>query len=209
MSTWDWFRSHPEEEQTFAAAMRGLTEAEAPGIVATYPFPANGAVCDIAGGAGTLLAHVLLARPLLRGVLVDGPGVLDEARSHLRSVGVVDRVTLLEGDIFEQIHADADLYLMKNVLHDWNDAACRRILANVASAMVPGSRLVVVEGAIERNQAHPFMALADLQMMMVCEDGRERSISELQALLRAAGLEPADVRRTPTDLALVEAMKPS
>ena len=209
MSTWEWFSSHPDEERTFAAAMRGLTEAEAPGIVAAYPFPETGSVCDIAGGIGTLLGHVLLARPGLEGVLVDGPGVLEEATAHLESVGVRDRVTLVEGDIFQHLGANADLYLMKNVLHDWNDEACQQILTNVAGTMPVGSRLVIIEGAIERNQAHPFMALADLQMMMVCEEGRERSIGELQALLRAAGLLPGDVRRTPTDLALAEGVKQS
>jgi len=209
MSTWEWFSSHPDEQRTFAAAMRGLTEADAPGIVATYPFPETGSVCDIAGGTGTLLGHILLARPLLQGVLVDGPGVLEEAAAHLESVGVRDRVTLAEGDIFGRMETTADLYVMKNVLHDWNDEACQQILATIAATMAPNSRLVIIEGAVERNQAHPFMALADLQMMMVCEDGRERSIGELQALLRAAGLLPSDVRRTPTDLALVEGVKQS
>lgn len=207
MSTWEWFADHPDEERTFAAAMRGLTEAEAPGIVATYPFPDTGSVCDIAGGAGTLLGHVLQARPGADGVLVDGAGVLQEAVAHLRSVGVADRVSLVEGDIFRHIDAKADLYLMKNVLHDWDDQACRKILANVAATMPDDCRLVVIEGAIDRNEVHPLMAVADLQMMMVCEEGRERSIRELQALLETAGLEPGEVRRTPTDLALVEGVK--
>jgi len=207
MSTWEWFSRHPEEEQTFAAAMRGLTESEAPGIVATYPFPASGSVCDIAGGAGTLLGHVLLARPHLRGVLVDGPGVLEAATAHLQSIGVRERVTFVEGDLFGEIDAGAELYLMKNVLHDWSDEACQRILANVAATMPSGSRLLILEGAIERNEPHPFMALADLQMMMICEEGRERSVTELQTLMHEAGLEPGDVRRTATGLALVEGVK--
>ncbi|MBI2708846.1 MAG: hypothetical protein HYX34_04035 [Actinobacteria bacterium] len=208
MSTWEWFATHPDEERTFAAAMRGLTEQEAPGIVAAYPWPHTGTLCDIAGGAGTLVGHILQARPRLRGIVVDATRVLAEADSHLRRVGVRERVDLVPGDIFGALDATADVYVMKNVLHDWDDAACARILGGVAATMPRGSRLVVMEASLERNEPHPFAAVADIQMMVICEEGRERSVDELRALVHGAGLTPAAVRTTATDLALLEATKP-
>src|SRR3954471_20141900 len=102
-SIWEWFAAHPDEEALFAGAMRRLTEEDAPTIVAGYPWPEAGTVCDVAGGVGTLLAAILDARPGLRGVLVDGPGVLREAERHLQELGLRDRVELVEGDIFARV----------------------------------------------------------------------------------------------------------
>src|SRR4051794_8313609 len=151
LSVWEWFAAHPDEELLFAGAMRRLTEQNAPAIVAGYPWPQSGVVCDVAGGVGTLLAAVLEARPGLRGVLVDAPGVLAQADTWLSSRGLRARVELVEGDIFERVEARADVYVLKDVLHDWDDAACARILATVRATMPPGARLVLAEALQERN----------------------------------------------------------
>ncbi len=195
-SVWEHFAAHPEEERTFAASMRRVTELDLPAIVHGYPWPERGTVCDVAGGAGTLLAGVLAARPNLRGVLVEAPGVLEEADRHLAGAGVRDRVDLIAGDMFERIEASADVYVMKDILHDWDDESCARILATVRSAMPSGSRLALVEGLLERSEADPIVALVDVQMLTQTDGGRQRSAGELQALLRGAGLEPGTARRT-------------
>jgi hypothetical protein len=194
-SVWDWFAAHPEEERLFAAAMRSITEFDAPAVAGSELLPDRGVVCDVAGGAGTLLGEILVARPELRGVLVEAPGVLAEADTHLSERGVRDRVELVEGDLMGELSAQADLYLLKNILHDWDDPTSARILASVRSTMAPGTRLVLIEQLQERNRPHPFASLSDLQMLTQCVDGRERSAEELQALLSDAGLEPARVER--------------
>jgi hypothetical protein len=135
--------------------------------------------------------------------------VLKEAAACLDSAGVADRVKLVEGDFFESIAAKADLYLLKWVLHDWDDATCTQILGNVAAAMPPAARLVVIEGDQDPNRAHPRFSMIDLQMLTVTEGGRERSSAELQRLLDTAGLIPGSVHHTPTGLALVEATAPA
>ena len=152
-------------------------------------------LCDVAGGVGTLLAAVLDARPGLRGVLVDAPGVLAEADGWLAGRGLRERVELAEGDIFRSLDAKADVYLMKNILHDWDDEACATILRTLRAAMPEGSRLVVVEYLQERNEANLIASLSDIQMMNVCDDGRERSAEEIQALFRGAGLRPGTGRQ--------------
>jgi O-methyltransferase domain/Dimerisation domain len=208
MSVWAWFAQHPEEERTFAAAMRSLTEVDAPSIVHAYPWPERGVVCDVAGGVGTLLAAILDGRDGLRGVLVDGPGVLAEAESFLASRGLRERAELVEGDIFERVDASADIYLLKDVIHDWDDERSARILATIRATMAPGARLVLVETLQEPDEPHPVASLADVQMLTQTDGGRQRSAGELQALLRGAGLEPGEVRMTRTPgLALVEGVR--
>lgn len=186
-SVWDWLAEHPDEERLFAAAMRSMTEAEAPAIAGASLWPEHGTVCDVAGGAGTLLAAILERRPGLRGVLVEARGVLTEAEPYLAARGVGDRVQMVEGDLFGEIEAEADVYVLKNVLHDWDDETCSKILANVRSTMAAGSRLVLVEQVQERNVAHPFASITDLQMLTQCDGGRERSLAQLRDLLAGAG----------------------
>ncbi len=194
-SVWDWFAAHPEEEQLFAEAMRSVTEFEAPALVAAPLWPDTGTVCDVAGGAGTLLAEILTTKPGVRGVLVEAPGVLNEADRHLAAKGVRDRVEMVEGDLFGEVHAAADVYVLKNILHDWDDATSAKILGTVRATMAPGSRLVVIEQLQERNDPHPFASVTDLQMLTQCVEGRERSRDELRGLIAAAGLEPGRVER--------------
>lgn len=207
-SVWAHFAQHPDEEQLFAAAMRRATTAVIP-VLLKYPWPEDGVVCDVAGGAGTLLAAILNDRPRLRAVLVDAPGVLREADAHLSARGVRDRVDLAEGNMFERVEATADLYVLKDILHDWDDERCAQILSVVAAAMTPGSRLVLVETLIDPNQTDDDVAaLIDVHMLTQCDGGRQRSAPELHELLRGAGLEPGAVRRT-AGPDFVEASKPS
>ena len=195
-SVWEWFAEHPEEERLFAGAMRRLTEQDAPFIVHGYDWPRDGVLCDVAGGVGTLLASILETRPGLRGVLVDAPGVLAEADGWLGGRGLRERVELSQGDIFRSIDARADVYLLKNILHDWDDEASATILRTLRAAMPAGSRVVVVEYLQERNEPDIPASLSDIQMMTQCDDGRERSADELRGLLEGAGLRPGRVVRT-------------
>jgi hypothetical protein len=206
-SVWTYFEKHPEEERQFAASMRRVTELDVPAIVAGYDWPERGTVCDVAGGVGTLLAAVLRARPELRGVLVDARGVLAEAEAHLRAAGVRDRVELSEGNFFERVAAEADVYVMKDVLHDWDDERCRAILGTVRAAMPAGARLVLVETLQERDEVEPIASFIDVHMLTQTDGGRQRSVAELHALLRGAGLTPGEVRRT-AGPGLVEGIAP-
>lgn len=195
-SIWEHFAANPDEERLFASSMRELTGLVKAWFVNGYPWPERGTVCDVAGGSGPLLAAVLHARPDLRGVLVEAPGVLPEADAHLRAAGVRDRVELVEGNIFERIDASADLYLLKDILHDWDDERSLRVLETVRRAMAPGSRLILVEFLLDPDDPDPATVLIDLHMLTQCDGGRQRSAAELQSLLTAAGMRPGAVHRT-------------
>ena len=204
-SVWAHFADHPEEEREFAAAMRMLTEMIVPFVAGRYPWPQGATVCDVAGGVGTLLAGILRRRPDLRGILVDAPGVIAEAPAVLEGAGVRDRVQLSEGDIFAGIEARADVYVLKDVLHDWDDERSLQILRTVRAAMPRGSRVVLVETLLGPGGSDKVAALVDVHMLTQCDGGRQRSAAELQALLRDAGLTPGAVIET-AGPALVEGL---
>ena len=203
-SVWAWFRRHPEEERSFAAAMIHITELDAPAIAAGYPFGELRRVCDVAGGHGTLLAEVLRRHPALEGVLLDAPPVVAEAPAFLDRRGVGARVRCVGGDFFEEVPAGCDAYLLKDVLHDWDDEACLRILRACRRAARPGARVVVAELLLERLDASSPAAVSDVQMMVVCHGGRQRSAAEHRALLAAAGFRAGRVVALRAPLGLVE-----
>ncbi|WP_082962000.1 methyltransferase [Mycobacterium sp. 852014-52144_SCH5372336] len=191
MSVWEWFAAHPDEQRIFASTMRQATEIAARAIARVYPWPDGAVVCDVAGGIGTLLSVIVgEARADLRGILVDSAGMIAEAEGFLADRGLTDRIDRVEGDIFRAINATADVYVLKDVLHDWDDERCGRILAAVAASMPHGSKLVIVEYLQDPNRPNPFSPLLDLHTLTQRDGGRLRSVEELSALLTGAGLRP-------------------
>lgn len=205
-SVWEHFAAHPEQERTFAEAMLELSRLTLAWIEGGYTWPAAGVVCDVAGGSGPVLAAIMRPRAALRGILVEAEGVLPRADAHLRAEGVRERVELVRGDLFGGIEARADVYVLKDVMHDYDDERCLAILGTVAAAMPAGARVVLVETALERDDPDPIAAPLDLLMLTQCDGGRQRSIAELQALLRGAGLTPGTAAQTGGP-ALVEAIR--
>lgn len=186
-SVWRWFDAHPDERETFAHAMMGITTRQAPLVADLYPFETLQSVCDVGGGRGTLLSELLVCHPHLHGTLVDAPGVLASAQALLARRGVSARVRCVPGDFFHAVPSGADAYLLKNVLHDWDDARCQTILRVCRQVMEMGQRLLIIETVTAPNAPHPVGPLSDVQMMVVCEEGRERSQPEYAALLERTG----------------------
>lgn len=198
MSVWDWFDRQPEERETFGSMMSIATTQMAPAIAAAYPdFGRIGRLCDVGGGRGIMLSEILVRHPDMRGILFDGDGVLALAGDLLRARGVHQRVELVPGSFFTTpLPAGADAYLLKNILHDWDDARCLQILRNVRAACDSGTRLLVCDLILEPTDAG-FGALADVHMMTVADEGRERSRDEFERLFTAAGFRLARVFDNP------------
>jgi hypothetical protein len=206
-SVWDYFGEHPDEGARFGNAMRELTAIDVAVLARAYPWPRRGVVCDVAGGVGTLLAAILERRSGARGILLDAPEVLAEAESFLRSRGLAERVERRPGDLFGELDARADVYVLKWILHDWSDDACRGILGRLRATMPPGARVVAIDQYNDPERPNPFTSMADLHMLVECEGGRERSPAEVHALMRDAGLRPGRVRRAGLHM-LVEGIAP-
>ena len=206
-NVWQWFEEHPDEQEIFAHCMMGLTTQDAPVIAALYPFREVKSVCDVGGGRGALLSELLLRHPHLRGVLADAAGVLTSAEALLAARGVRNRVELVVSSFFDEVPSGADAYVMKNILHDWDDATCVRILEVVRAAMRPGSKLVLCELFVPTLTREPLFALSDLQMMVACARGRERSQEELERLVIAGGFTVGRAFPSPT-ICVLEAVAP-
>lgn len=204
-SVWDWFDAHPEERETFARAMMSITIAEAAGIATTYPFGEVQKVCDVGGGRGTLLSEILLHHPKVQGILVDAPGVLESAKAVLDARGVRERVELAPGSFFDSVPSGADAYVLKTVLHDWDDERSKKILSVVRAAMKPGARLVLVDFICEPDCDH-YGVMVDMHMMLVCGEGRERSRADFERLLLASGFQMKRLLSTSTGMGVIEGL---
>ncbi|WP_030019197.1 methyltransferase [Streptomyces monomycini] len=192
----------PDAGRLFDTAISSLTDGVNEQIAGSYPFPDSGTVVDVAGGRGGLLRAVLDRSPGLTGVLFDRPGTVT---SHLLDTGEpAGRWRTEGGDLFTAVPEGGDLYLLKNILHDWPDEDCLRILGTVRRAMAPGTRLLVIDAVLPADGTpHPAVPL-DIVMLMVLH-GRERTAAEFEELLSRSGFTVRRVLPTPSLTSIVEA----
>jgi O-methyltransferase domain/Dimerisation domain len=186
MGLWDYYQEHPEEDAMFARAMGNLSARISTEVVARYDATRFSRIVDIGGSQGVLLAGLLAAAPQATGVLFDRPEVIAEARSVIAARGLAERVELVGGDFLTEVPPGGDLYVLKSVLHDWDDAHALRILVNCHRASQPGSTLLLVEGIVPTKPEPSPLHLLNL-FMLVQLGGRERTREQHQALLEAAG----------------------
>jgi orsellinic acid C2-O-methyltransferase len=207
MRDWDLYAADPKVGAIFDAAMGSMTGPAAQAIVAAHDFSTSAVVVDVGGGDGTLLAAILTANPHVHGILFDRPSVIARAVRLLTDARLHDRCRTIAGDFLEEIPSGADTYLMKWILHDWEDRDATRILTNCRRAMEAGSDLIVVERLIpETVSANDLeVVMADLQMM-VTNGGVERSEPEFRDLLRNSGFELLGVTPTGTPVSVLRAV---
>lgn len=204
----------PAAAALFHRAMREMTRGVGDAIADALPsacgLSPGDPVCvvDIGGGQGELLAGLLRRHPAWRGVLFDLPTGVQAARSVLQTAGVAGRCTVASGDFFESVPGGGDVYLLKSVLHNWDDARCVRILGHCREAMRAGGRVVVVERLVAQRPgtgaADRAVARSDLNML-VALTGRERTAGEFAGLFARAGLAAPRVAATQSDFALIAA----
>ncbi len=193
MSLWQYFEDvDPAAGAVFDAAMTGGSSRLTPAIVAAYDFSAFATLVDVGGGRGHLLAAVLQANPRLRGVLFDRPSAVASLHDSLRALGVAERVEVVAGSFFDRVTPGADAYLVKFVLHNWDDESAGQILGRLREAVPAHGRLLLVERVLSRATDFPGATLVDL-VMLKNHAGRERTEGEFRELLSSAGFELAHV----------------
>ncbi len=203
-SYFDYLASHPDAGAVFNDAMTGWTAQLSDAVVAAYEFSGSGRVVDVGGGTGLLLATILAAAPTLQGTLFELPHVADQAEEYLRGTRVTDRCTVASGDFFEAVPPGGDYYVLAQILHDWNDDDCRRILRNCRHAMLPDATLLIVEQVIPPENEPSLGKWLDLHMLVLL-GGRERTEAEYAALLSTEDLKLNGVIPTPAGASIVEA----
>jgi ubiquinone/menaquinone biosynthesis C-methylase UbiE len=200
---WEYRSHHPEEGIIFDRAMTGMSRRTTQSIVAAYDFSRFRRVVDVGGGHGAMLAAILAANPSVRGVLFDQATVVAGAATVLQEAGVTDRCEVVGGDFFEQVTGDGDAYLLKTVLHDWDDAEARVILRACRQSIGPEGKLLVLERLVAQPNEDPEAKFFDLFMMTVT-GGRERTREEFAALFAEAGFRLDAVTRTGTPICIIE-----
>ena len=201
-----YFPEHPAEYEIFNRAMTSFSTNTLPAIVEAYKFTGVKKLADIAGGHGMLLSGFLKANRQLEGLLFDLPQVIEGASALLEKEGVANRVELKTGDFFESVPSGADAYMMKFIIHDWDDHRALKILRNIHQVLPSEGRLLLVEMMVPAGNESHFSKLLDLEML-VSPGGLERTPDEYRDLLARAGFELRAIIPTKSPLSIVEAFK--
>jgi len=206
----EYFAARPDEAAVFDQAMAAYTATVARVVAGAYDFARLRAILDVGGGDGTLVTGILSATPGLRGATFDLPRLADRARARIRDAGVADRCEFVGGDFFEAVPPGYDAYLLKHVIHDWNDERATRILATIRAAMAPGARVLLIESLyparIDTGLESRSAAANDCNMM-VATGGLQQTEAQFRDLFAAAGLRLTRVIPTPVTCVL-EAVLP-
>ena len=186
MEMWEYYDHHHDAMATLTEHLDGTAEL-APQVIAAYDVTRFRKIVDVGGNQGYFLAAMLQAAPAATGVLLDRPEVMDAARDTVAGLGLEDRVEFVGGDFLEEVPEGGDLYLLKGILHDWDDEHVARILANCHRAARPDSTLLSFEGlARSAPPLDPLIHLIDLSMLLMV-GGRERTREDFEDLFGDAG----------------------
>lgn len=202
---WSYMADHPEEARHFNRSMANISNAAMTAVLARYDVSDANVVCDVGGGAGSVMAMLLEANPKQRGMVFDLPVVIDDARTFWKDSPLAARCSFVAGSFLEAVPSGADVYMLKNIVHDWNDTNAQRILENCRAAMSDTARLVLLETPLMEDSP-AFSFLLDINMMVLF-GGRERTPAEYGALLDASGFEVTQVVPTGGLLTVIEARK--
>jgi O-methyltransferase domain/Dimerisation domain len=203
--TFEWFDDVPELAAVFNDGMTSISKMETPAVVSAYDFSRFGTIADVGGGHGLLLAAILRQAPNSRGILFDAEPVVNGAHTVLESAGVSARCATVGGSFFKSVPAGADAYVLKHIIHDWDDEKSVQILRNVRTAMKPDATVLIVEAVVPDDDREHLSKLLDLEML-VAANGRERTQAEYAELLRQAGFRFTRTVPTVGPASIVEAV---
>ncbi len=184
----DYAEANPEEAATFNDFMAQQTAASVTALLAAYDFEGISTLVDVGGGKGALLAGVLKAHEAMRGTVFDLPEVIAFAGPHLEAAELGGRCKAVGGDFFKAVPEGADCYILKFILHDWDDEVSVGILKACRNAMATAARILIIEHLLPEEPGPHFAHFMDLQMLVMTVGGRERTRSEYAALAQAADL---------------------
>jgi hypothetical protein len=202
MEIWEYFATNRAEGETFAQAMTSLTSTVAAETARKINTDAVKVAADIGGAEGAMIHALMRVNPELQGTVFDRPNVVARASAAAKELGLADRLEVIAGDFFESV-PEADLYLLKYILHDWDDASCIRILKSCRRAMRSGARIAVIELMLGEMGEPGLAPMMDMNMMAMVS-GRERTLTEYEKLFNAAGLRVSAVIPTSTPMVIIE-----
>ena len=208
MPLFDYLAKHPDVNAAYDTAMAIRSGPENAVIARAYDFGRFTHVVDVGGGRGGLLASVLRAYPTVRGILYDQPQVVAEP-TYLHNAGLLDRCDIIGGDFFASVPPAWQVYTLKRIIHDWDDATSITILQQCREAMAPEGRILVIDGIVRAGNTPDPNKYMDVMMLALHRGGRERTEAEFRALFHQAGLQITRVIPTPlpSTLSIVEGVR--
>ena len=205
-SFFDHLAENSDHAQLFDDAMTARNERKTQATLEVFDLRDVRVLADIGGGNGSALIAILKSFPEMHGILFDRPDVIARARSAIEREKVAARCDLVAGDFLAQVPGGADVYLLRHILHNWDDDRSIAILTNVHRAMSPGARLLVVDRIIPHGNDPAFGKWMDLNMLVIL-GGAERTLEEFQRLFDRVGFRLGQIHSTSADVSLIEAFK--
>lgn len=199
----DFISHHPEIAAEFDEGMKNISLEEDAYLATAYPFGSYEIIADIGGGKGNFLVQVLQHTIHTQGILYDLEHTIDAAQIALASTSCHDRIACKVGNFFESVPSGADVYILKRILHDWNDVQCITILQNCKKAMKPEARLLIIETIVQNTNERDFAKDIDMAMLVLF-GGKERTHAEWESLVTQAGLRIASIYKTESLVQIIE-----
>jgi hypothetical protein len=205
MEVFEYFSQNPDLSRVFNNAMTSFSGMVVPAALDAYDFSGIRILVDVAGGHGGVLTGVLDRYPAMRGILCDLDHVIAGAKKRIASIGLQGRVDCVTCDIFAAVPEGGDAYLMKHIVHDWDDARAGLILRNIRKVLPKNGRVILLESVLAPGNAPDFGKILDLEMLLL-PGGRERTADEFRALFAANGYELTKIVPTKSPLSVIEAV---
>jgi hypothetical protein len=207
MPVFQYFEKDQAYSQVFNDAMTAFSAPVAGAAIETYDFSGIGLLVDVAGGHGEVLMSILRACPTVKGILADLGHVVEGAKPRIESAGLADRMQAVACDFFQAVPAGGDAYIMKHIIHDWDDERASTILKNIATAMgAKKGKVILLESVIPTGGAADLGKFIDIEMLLF-PGGRERTADEFRSLFEGSGFRLIKVVPTKSPLSVIEAIR--
>lgn len=206
---YEYLKEDVQESERFDRSMSDLSDLGLAPTLNAYDFFRFKRIADIGGGEGSLLAGILQRCPRSKGILFDSPGALTKAPGLYENLHLSDRVTIVPGDFFQAVPSSCDLYILKNIIHNWNDEDANRLLGRIYDNSAPGAVTIIIEMVVPEGNVPSLAALLDIQMMATMAGGRERTAPEYREMLEKSGFTLTRIIPTIAPFSLIEARKRS
>jgi hypothetical protein len=189
VNLFEYLSQNTKASRVFNENMSIYSQHGADLILKGYDFSLFNTIVDIGGGHGILLSKILKKYPNIRVILFDLPHVIKEVKTNLLKLDILEGCDIIAGNFFESVPKACDLYIMKKVIHDWDDEHCIKILKNCYTAAVHNSKILLIETVINNEKNDSFAKINDIHMLVQTIGGRERTKEEFNKLLTIAGFE--------------------
>ena len=204
VEVFDYFAHHPEAAKIFEKCMNDFSRPETAAILNAYDFSGFKTIVDVGGGYGEMLATILQQTPESHGILFDESYVVEDCAETLKQHHIADRCQVVAGNFFESVPGGGDAYLLKHILHDWDDGSCLKILQHCRAQLTSGGKLLVCEAVVPPGDQPSSAKFLDINMLVMCHGGKERTQEEFATLLDKAGFTLSRIVPTQEEICIIE-----